>query len=131
LIELDISKIDEMSKEELLELEKKLQSAVEGQEEQTHGFDGRIEELQRSNTRSSKMFAPSKGSSNKKDNNNNSTVVQTLTDKWVKVCQRVLLQLQDKAMQPISLGQVMVHFHIPQELQTLMKFNPETEEFAT
>jgi hypothetical protein len=53
--------------------------------------------------------------------------VEELTEKWIDLCQRVLLEIQSKASTQPSIGEVIRHFGID---PSLIRYNEELDSFS-
>ncbi len=52
--------------------------------------------------------------------------LEELTEKWTRLCQEVLLELQQKARQPTTLGQLIAYFQIE---PSIVRYNEEIDGF--
>lgn len=52
--------------------------------------------------------------------------IEQLTEKWTRLSQEVLLELQQKARQPTTIGQLIGYFQID---TSLVRYNEETDGF--
>ncbi len=56
--------------------------------------------------------------------------IKTITEKWIKVCQESLEELQQRANAPTTMEQLLAHYQVDTPLLKTLRFDPDTDSFS-